>query len=114
MSADEVLNALYEQHLPFRLYADHKHGLTVEELACLSNKPVYWVEERIEAMRLCLEKQIRFDLTSGLATATDAIWREQVWDLNSTTNRSLKRRSAPRQNSASHSLPPPSSELFSE
>ena len=73
MSADAVLNALYEQHLPFRLYADHKHGLTVEELARLSNKPVYWVEERIEAMRLCLEKQVRLDLTSGFPASADAI-----------------------------------------
>jgi hypothetical protein len=80
MSADEVLNTFYEQHLPFRLYADHKHGLSVEELACLSNKSVYWVQERIEAMRLCLEKQVRLDLTADLTTVTDAIWQEQVWD----------------------------------
>ena len=80
MSADTVLNTLYEQHLPFRLYADHKHGLTLAELACLSGKPEYWVEERIEAMRLCLEKQIRFDLTFDLTASADAIGQEQVWD----------------------------------
>jgi hypothetical protein len=73
MSADAILNAPYEQHLPFRLYADHQYGLTVEELACLSNKPVLWVEERIEAMRLCLEKQIRLDLTFGFPASADAI-----------------------------------------
>ena len=70
--SDAVLNALYEHSLPFRLYADHKYGLTVEELACVSNKPVYWIEEQIEAMRLCLEKQIRFDLTSDLTASADS------------------------------------------
>jgi hypothetical protein len=78
MSADAVLNALYEQHLPFRLYADHKHGMTVEELAYLSNKSVYWVQERIEAMRLCLEKQIRFDLTSDVTVLAEAVGNEPV------------------------------------
>ena len=69
---------LYERHLPFRLYADHQYGLTVEELACLANKPVYWIEEQIEAMRLCLEKQIRLDLTSHALTPTDGVWQQQV------------------------------------
>ena len=78
--SDDVLNALYEQHLPFRLYADHKQGLTIEELACLSNKSVYWVQERIEAMRLCLEKQIRLDLTLPAVSSLDGIWQQQVWD----------------------------------
>jgi hypothetical protein len=76
MSADEVLDALYEQHLPFRLYAEHKYGLTIEELACLSNKPVHWIEEQIEAMRLCLEKQVRFDLNCGLTTSSSSIGNE--------------------------------------
>ena len=80
MSADAVLKTLYEQHLPFRLYADHQYGLTIEELACLSNKPTHWVAERIEAMRLCLEKQVRLDLTTGPTDSADAIWQEQVWD----------------------------------
>lgn len=80
MSADAVLNALYEQHLPFRLYADHKQGLTLTELACLSGKSEYWVAERIEAMRLCLEKQVRLDLSLPPTIASDAIWKEQVWD----------------------------------
>jgi hypothetical protein len=76
MSADDVLNALYEQHLPFRLYADHRYGLTIEELVCLSNKPVPWIEEQIEAMRLCLEKQIRLELIAP----ADAVWKGEVGD----------------------------------
>jgi hypothetical protein len=80
MSADAVLNALYEQCLPFRLYADHQYGLTVEELACLANKPAHWVAERIEAMRLCLEKQIRLELVSDTVAPADIVWQQQVWD----------------------------------
>jgi hypothetical protein len=56
MPSDAALNALYESHLPFRLYADHEHGLSFEELALLRN---IWVAEQIEAMRLCLQNQIR-------------------------------------------------------
>jgi hypothetical protein len=59
MPSDAALNALYESHLPFRLYADHEHGLSFEELALLCNRSAIWVAEQIEAMRLCLQNQIR-------------------------------------------------------
>jgi hypothetical protein len=59
--SDQALNDLYEQHVPFRLYIDHRCGETVEELARLTNRSAHWVQERIEAMRLCLEMQVRIE-----------------------------------------------------
>ena len=73
MSAEEVLDRLYEQNVPFRLYAEHKYGLTVEELAYLSNRSVSWVAEQIEAMRLCLEKQVCFELLTGLPNSAEIV-----------------------------------------
>jgi hypothetical protein len=73
MSAEELLDHLYEHNMPFRLYAEHQYGLTVEELACLSNKPISWIEEQIEAMRLCLEKQVRFEFLTGLLNSAETV-----------------------------------------
>jgi hypothetical protein len=59
---DALLNYLYDEYLPFRLYADFKSGSSVDELAeCFSLHPC-WVKERIEAARLCIEKQIRLEV----------------------------------------------------
>lgn len=56
---------LYEKYFSFRLYADFKQGATVQSLA---NKYFFmsalWIEERIEAARLCIEKQVRIDIVS--------------------------------------------------
>ena len=48
-----------EAHLPFRLYADYKNGVTVEQLAEIYSLPFAWVQERLEAARLCIEKQVQ-------------------------------------------------------
>lgn len=61
MAADAILD-LYDEYLPFRLYADYKQGATIEELSTNFSLPVHWVAERIEAARLCIEKQVRLDL----------------------------------------------------
>lgn len=68
MSADDTLNSLYENNLSFRLYADHKYGMSTDELAIAQSRSRSWVEERIEAMRLCLEMQVRFEFTPDSST----------------------------------------------
>ena len=55
---------LYEKYFPFRLYADFKRGATVQWLANQYSMPMPWIEERIEAARLCIEKQVRIDIVS--------------------------------------------------
>lgn len=69
MSADDALNSLYENNLSFRLYADHKYGMSIDELAIASSRPRSWVEERIEALRLCIEMQVRLEFTLDTAAA---------------------------------------------
>lgn len=55
---------LYEKYFPFRLYADFKRGATVQSLANKYLMSAPWIEERIEAARLCIEKQVRIDIVS--------------------------------------------------
>ena len=43
----------------FRLYAQHRRGATVEQLAVQYKTSPLVVTERIEAARLCLEEQVR-------------------------------------------------------
>jgi hypothetical protein len=40
--------------LGFALFAAHENGATVEEIAAKLDLPADWIEERIEAARLCL------------------------------------------------------------
>jgi hypothetical protein len=61
MSRDQAFTKLYNEYLPLRLYADHRLGSTPQELAEVFSLPIPWVEERIEAVRLCVEKQVRLD-----------------------------------------------------
>jgi Mor family transcriptional regulator len=53
---------LYEQYLPFRLYAEFMLGSSVEDLAREFALSEHWVQERIEAVRWCVEKQVRLNL----------------------------------------------------
>ena len=59
MSADDLWSLLYDEYLPFRLYSDHKQGVSVNQLAGSLGLPAPWIQERIEAARLCIEKQER-------------------------------------------------------
>ena len=45
--------------LSLLLYRENQQGATVEELAMAFGLPLWWIQERIEAVRLCLEKQVR-------------------------------------------------------
>jgi hypothetical protein len=61
-SSDTIFDLLYDQYLPFRLYADHMLGASTPELARQFALSEHWVAERIEAVRLCMEKQVWLNL----------------------------------------------------
>lgn len=61
---ESLLNLLSQDYLPFRLYAEHKRGATPEQLAAAFAMSVSWIEERIEATRLMVEKQVRVELVN--------------------------------------------------
>ncbi len=65
MAANSGFDLLVHEYLPFRLYSDYKNGMTPKELATYFSLLVHWVEERIEAARLCIEKQIRLEFSSA-------------------------------------------------
>jgi hypothetical protein len=48
--------------LAFSLYDFHLSGVSVEKLAATYSLPVQSVEERLEAVRLCLTFQVRLAL----------------------------------------------------
>ena len=57
-----VFDLLYEKYVPFRLYTDYMLGASCAMLAKQFGLSEHWVAERIEALRLCLEKQVRLNL----------------------------------------------------
>jgi hypothetical protein len=79
-SCDTALSRLFEESVTLRLYADHASGISVAELAMLCSRSQHWVEERIEATRLCLEKQVRIVARTGPSLCADSVWAAQVWD----------------------------------
>jgi len=54
-------NVLFDSYFPFRLYAENLRGKTPEKLATEYAVSASWIKERIEAARLCIEKQIRIE-----------------------------------------------------
>ena len=62
MATASEFRLLLDEYLPFRLYADHKNGISLDELAQRFSLPTHWIEERIEAARLCIEKQVRIEV----------------------------------------------------
>ena len=60
--AETVFDRLYDQYLPFRLYADYMSGSSPRDLALHFGLAEHWVAERIEAVRLCIHKQVRLNL----------------------------------------------------
>lgn len=59
MSADDLWGLLYDEYLPFRLYSENKNGVSVQQLAQTLGLSTSWIEERIEAARVCIEQQGR-------------------------------------------------------
>ena len=48
--------------LGFVIYREHQEGASVDELSAALNLPPSWIEERIEAVRMCLERQVRVEV----------------------------------------------------
>jgi len=59
---DIALSLLSIVSNPFRLYHYYVNGISAEELAAVFDLPVSWVQQRLEAVRLCVEHQIVFTL----------------------------------------------------
>jgi hypothetical protein len=64
MADNTVFDLLYDEYFPFRLYADYMLGRTPTELAADFGLSETWIAERVEAVRLCIEKQVRLNLVS--------------------------------------------------
>jgi hypothetical protein len=62
---DLALGALSIVSNPFRFYHYYVNGISAEELASVFDLPVSWIQQRIEAVRLCVEHQIVFTLDPG-------------------------------------------------
>jgi hypothetical protein len=56
--------ALANRSFDFHLYDFHLEGVSLKELAVNHSLPVHSVEERIEAVRLCLKFQVKLALSS--------------------------------------------------
>jgi hypothetical protein len=54
---------LANNSLPFSLYDFHHNGVSAAELAKAYALPLPWVEERLEAVRLCLQYQVDVQLS---------------------------------------------------
>lgn len=54
LSADELWTLLYDEYLPFSLYADYKNGVSFEHLSQRVGLPIEWVEERVLAAESCI------------------------------------------------------------
>jgi hypothetical protein len=53
---------LANKSLAFSLYDFHLEGVSAKELAADYSLPITWVEERIEAVRLCLKYQVKLSV----------------------------------------------------
>jgi hypothetical protein len=60
---------LADRSLAFSLYDFHVQGVSPQELASTYSLPADWVEERIEAVRLCLKYQVRLSVVVSTASA---------------------------------------------
>ena len=67
-SVNPAVILLANKSLAFSLYDFNLEGISVEELATAYSLPVNWVEQHIEAVRVCLKYQVK--LSVGLSAAT--------------------------------------------
>lgn len=58
---------LANRSLAFHLYDLHLDGISAQELAVAHSRPIHWIEERIEAVRLCLKFQAQVAVGSKAA-----------------------------------------------
>jgi len=71
--ASTVFDLLYDEYLPFRLYADYMLGISIVDLAKQFTLSEHWIAERIEAVRLCFGKQVRVKLFKAQAQGINTI-----------------------------------------
>jgi hypothetical protein len=64
-----ALALLANKSLPFSLYDFHLSGVSAKELAQAYDLPLRWVEERLEAVRLCLKYQVELAFVAKTETA---------------------------------------------
>jgi hypothetical protein len=69
MAQTTVFDLLYDEYFPFRLYADYMLGRSPKELAEDFGLSENWIAERIEAVRMCVEKQVRLNLVTSVAVS---------------------------------------------
>jgi hypothetical protein len=62
MPRNDTVVRLYLRSLAASLYADSKAKVSLPQLAAEYGRSERWVSERIEAARLCLEKQVRIEM----------------------------------------------------
>ncbi len=55
---------LANHSFPFSLYDFHLNGVSPRELADAYQLPLAWVEERLEAVRLCLKYQVHVSVAA--------------------------------------------------
>ena len=78
MADNTVFDLLYDEYFPFRLYADYMLGSTPAELAADFGLSENWIAERVEAVRLCIEKQVRLNLVSPAPERTSFVGPPQA------------------------------------
>lgn len=78
MANNTVFDLLYDEYFPFRLYADYMLGRTQAELATDFGLSENWIAERVEAVRLCIEKQVRLNLVSPVTKTTPYVGSAQI------------------------------------
>lgn len=69
---------LANRSFPFSLYDFHLAGVSAKELAVAYSLPVTWVEERIEAVRLCLKFQVKLSVNSAPKRAPICLFPARV------------------------------------
>lgn len=55
---------LANRSLPLSLYDFHLSGVSARQLAQTYDLPLHWVEERLEAVRMCLKFQVQVSFAS--------------------------------------------------
>jgi hypothetical protein len=66
-----VFMFLANRSLPFDLYDLHLERVSAKELAPAYSRTLFWVEEQLEAVRLCIKSQAKLSLgAKGHATET--------------------------------------------
>jgi hypothetical protein len=58
---DVMLSQEMPRTLGLILYREYQEGASIDELSSALSLPPVWVEERIEAARLCMEMQVRVE-----------------------------------------------------